>query len=125
MRVQAALHSIEDWRWGMFDRVAVFTASPAATFLALLLKLLLSLCIGEAEVELDACVVNRETMKVLDDSLSNFAGFKAGVEVSGNDDEGERGTYRAKPTSLLTPDGLSRQILVETAWNGKKCLQRS
>lgn len=33
--------------------------------------------------------------------------------------------YRANPTSLLTPEGASRQILVETAWYGKKCLARS
>jgi hypothetical protein len=37
----------------------------------------------------------------------------------------EISTYRANPTSLLTPDGASRQILVETAWKGKKCLAKS
>jgi len=34
-------------------------------------------------------------------------------------------TYLAKPTSLLTPEGASRQILVETAWYGMKCLDKS
>jgi len=37
----------------------------------------------------------------------------------------ETRTYLAKPTSLLTPDGASRQILVETAWKGRKCLAKS
>jgi hypothetical protein len=66
----------------MFDRVAIFTASPAATLLALLLELLLSLGVGKAKVELDSSVVNRETVEVLNDSLSDLAGFEAGLEVS-------------------------------------------
>lgn len=120
-----ALHTVEDWRRSMLDRVAVFTASPAAAFLALLLELLLGLGVGETKVELDTGVISCDTVEVLDDSFSNFTGFEAGFEVSESNDEGGTDAYRAKPTSLLTPDGLSRQILVETAWNGKKCLQRS
>ena len=109
----------------MFDRVAVFTASPTATFLALLLELLLGFCVREAKVELDTGVLNRDAVVVLDDSFSDLTGFEARAEVSAKNDDGEACTYRANPTSLLTPDGLSRQILVEIAWNGKKCLQRS
>jgi hypothetical protein len=37
----------------------------------------------------------------------------------------EHSSYLANPTSLLTPDGTSRQILVETAGYGEKCLARS
>lgn len=109
----------------MFDRVAVFTASPATAFLALLLELLLGFCVCEAKVELDTGMFNCDAVEVLDDSFGNITGFKARAEVSAKNDGGETCTYRAKPTSLLTPDGLSRQILVETAWKGKKCLQRS
>ena len=56
----------------MLDRVAVLAASPVATFLALLLELLLSLGIGEAEAESDAIVVDLKTVEVLDDSLSDL-----------------------------------------------------
>lgn len=70
----------------MFNRVAVFAASPAAALLALLLELLLCLGVGKAKVELNAGVVNRETVEVLDDSLGDLACFEAGIEVSARND---------------------------------------
>ena len=57
----------------MLDRVAVFSAPPIATFLTLLLELLLSLGIGEAKTESDCIVLNLKAVKVFDDSLSNLA----------------------------------------------------
>lgn len=57
----------------MLDRVAVFSAPPIATFLTLLLELLLSLGIGEAKTESDCIVLNPKAVKVFDDSLSNLA----------------------------------------------------
>ena len=64
----------------MLDRVAVFAAAPGPTFLTLLLELLLSFGIGEAEVQLDATVVIDSTVEVLDYTLRNFAGFETAKE---------------------------------------------
>ena len=66
----------------MLDRVAVFAAAPGATFLTLLLELLLSFGIGEAEVELDATVLIDNAMKVLDYTLCNFTGLESTKKVS-------------------------------------------
>ena len=66
----------------MLDRVAVFAAAPGPTFLTLLLELLLSFGIGEAEVQLDATVVIDSTVEVLDYPLRNFAGFETAKRVS-------------------------------------------
>lgn len=62
----------------MFDRVAVFTASPAAALLTLLLELLLSLGVGEAKIELHTVVIGSDTVEVLDDSFGNIARLKSG-----------------------------------------------
>lgn len=72
-----ALHAVEDRRRCVFDRVAVFTASPAAAFLTLLLELLLSLCVGKAKIELDTVMVGCDAVEVLDDSFSDLTGFEA------------------------------------------------
>jgi hypothetical protein len=69
-------------RWSVLDRVAVFAAAPGPTFLTLLLELLLSFGIGEAEVQLDATVVIDSTVEVLDYPLRNFAGFETAKRVS-------------------------------------------
>ena len=61
----------------MLDRVAVFAAAPGPTFLTLLLKLLLSSGIGEAEVEFDATGIFENAMKVFDHTLCNFAVLKS------------------------------------------------
>ena len=60
----------------MFDRVAVFAAAPGATFLTLLLELLLSLGIGKAQVELDPTMIVDDTVEVLDHAFCNFTGLK-------------------------------------------------
>jgi hypothetical protein len=67
-------------RWSVLDRVAVFAAAPDPTFLTLLLELLLSFGIGEAEVQLDATVVIDSTVEVLDYTFRNFAGFETSKE---------------------------------------------
>ena len=64
----------------MLDRVAIFAAAPGPTFLTLLLELLLSFGIGEAEVQLDATVVIDSTVEVLDYTLRNFARFETAKE---------------------------------------------
>ena len=66
----------------MLDRVTVFAAAPGATFLTLLLELLLSFGIGEAEVELDATVLIDDAMKVLDYTLCDFTGLESTEQVS-------------------------------------------
>lgn len=83
-----ALHAVEDWGRSVFDRVAVFTASPAATFLTLLFELLLSLCVSEAKVELHAVVVTCDAVEVFDDSFSDIASLEAGNRIS--ESSGER-----------------------------------
>jgi hypothetical protein len=64
----------------VLDRVAVFAAAPGSTFLTLLLELLLSFGIGEAEVQLDAAMVIDSTVEILDYALRNFAGFETAKE---------------------------------------------
>jgi hypothetical protein len=99
----------------MFDRVAIFAATPGTTFLTLLLELLLSFRIGEAEIELDAAVIVGDAVEILDHALCNLTGFEpARPSVWGGGHDTDL-AYRANPTSLLTPDGASRQILVEMA----------
>ena len=60
----------------MLDRIAVFAATPGATFLTLLLELLLSFGIGKPQVELDATMIVDNTMEVLDHAFCNFTGLK-------------------------------------------------
>jgi hypothetical protein len=69
-------------RWSVLDRVAIFATAPGPTFLTLLLELLLSFGVGEAEVQLDATVVIGSAVKVLDYMLRNFAGFETAKRVS-------------------------------------------
>jgi len=82
--------------------------------LALLLELLLSFSVGKSKEEFDTILFVENTVEFLDDTFGNFAGLKSGIIRSGNKDLAAS-AYLAKPTSLLTPDGASRQILVETA----------
>ena len=70
--VSETLKSSQGRRRGVFDGVAVLAASPVATFLTLLLELLLSLGVSEAETESDAIMVDWEAVKVLDDPLSDL-----------------------------------------------------
>ena len=84
----------------MFDRVTVFTASPAATFLALLLELLLSLGVCKAKIELDAVVIGCDTVEVLDDSFSNVPTLEAGFDISNGDDEQLTGSIPSKANFL-------------------------
>jgi hypothetical protein len=76
------LQATNSGRWSVLDRVAVFAAAPGPTFLTLLLKLLLSFGIGEAEVQFDTTVVIGSTVEVLDYPLRNFAGFETAKRVS-------------------------------------------
>ena len=75
--VTHALQAANARRGSMLDRVTVFAAAPGATFLALLLELLLSFGISEAEVELDATVIVDDAVEILDDALCNFTGLKS------------------------------------------------
>lgn len=61
----------------MFNRVAVLSAAPIATFLALLLELLLGLGISETKEQLDAIMLVESGVELSDDSLSNLARFKS------------------------------------------------
>lgn len=61
----------------MLDRITVFAAAPSATFLTLLLQLFLRLCIGEAEVELDAGMIVGSAMEVLDHTLCDLTGLES------------------------------------------------
>ena len=99
----------------MPDRVAVFAAAPGATFLTLLLELLLGFGIGKAQVELDAAVIIDDAVEILDHTLRNFTVLESAKFQSEGRGHGAVIAYRANPTSLLTPDGASRQILVEMA----------
>jgi hypothetical protein len=60
----------------VLNRVAIFSATPGATFLALLLELLLSFRIGEAQVELDTTWLVGDAVEVLDHMLCNFTGLE-------------------------------------------------
>ena len=62
----------------MLDRVAVLSASPIATFLALLLQLLLSFCVSEAEAELDAIMLVEHAVVFSDDTLGNLTRIESG-----------------------------------------------
>jgi hypothetical protein len=108
----------------MFNRIAVLPTAPIPTFLALLFELLLSLGVGKTKEEFYAIMVSEHAVVLLDDTLCNFSSLEP-AHVRNNSVALEISTYRANPTSLLTPDGASRQILVETAWKGKKCLAKS
>ena len=61
----------------MLNRIAVLAASPVAAFLALLLELLLSLCVGKAEAELDASLLIEGTVVLSNDSLSDLSGLES------------------------------------------------
>lgn len=104
----------------MLDRVAVFTASPVATLLTLLLELLLSFGIGESQAKLDTIMIDEVGVILSDDTLSDLTRLKSGTVSWGRRWEGQVLVYLAKPTSLETPDGTSRQILVEMALKGRK-----
>ena len=108
----------------MLNRIAILAATPVATLLTLLLELLLSFGVGEAEIEFDTIMFNKDAVELLDDTLCNLSCLKP-TNVR-NFIQGRCLTiYLANPTSLLTPDGVSRQILVEIAQWGWKCLARS
>lgn len=61
----------------MLDRVAVLAAAPISAFLTLLLELLLSFGVGEAETELDACLLAEEAVVFSDDTLGNLTGLES------------------------------------------------
>ena len=56
-------------------------AAPGPAFLTLLLELLLSFGIGEAEVQLDATLVVGNAVEILDYALCNVAGFETTKEL--------------------------------------------
>jgi hypothetical protein len=62
----------------VLDRVAVLAASPVATFLALLLQLLLSLGIRESKVQLDAIMLALHGVKLADDMLGDVTSLEPG-----------------------------------------------
>jgi len=72
----------------VLDRVAVFTAAPVATFLALLLELLLSFGIGETEEKFDASLLVREAVEFLDHSFRNLTCLKSADGQSDRRQEG-------------------------------------
>ena len=61
----------------MLDRIAVLAAAPVASFLALLLELLLCLGIGEAEAELDRVVLNYIAVELANNTFRNLTSFKS------------------------------------------------
>ena len=72
----------------MLDRVAVFSASPVATFLTLLLELLLSLGVSEAEEQLHAIMFVENGMKLSNNSFCNVAILEPGRVSKMKKDEG-------------------------------------
>ena len=113
--VRDTLETCHGRRWGMFDRVAVLAAAPVASLLALLFELFLCFGVGESKAQLDTGGLAEGAVVFPDDTLSDFARLKPG-EVSDCGFRRRDAAHLAKPTSLLTPEGTSRQILVETAW---------
>ena len=95
----------EVWRRSVLNRVVVFAATPGATFLALLLELLLSLGVGEAKEEFDAIGFDREVVVFFDDLLSDLAGFKT-VMISG---EGASRGWKTVPGKA--------DFLADTRWD--------
>lgn len=75
--MRTTLKSCECRRRGVFDGVAVFAAAPVATFLTLLLELLLSFGIGKSKAKLDAIVLDWEGVKLSDDTLSSLTMFES------------------------------------------------
>lgn len=59
-----------------FDREVVLASTICATFIALMLELLLSLCISEAKQQFDA-IVGRHIVKLCEDRLGNFASLES------------------------------------------------
>lgn len=109
------LKASQSRRGSVFNRVAVLSAAPIATFLALLFELLLSLGVGKTKEEFDSIMIREHAVVLFDDTLRDISALEsANVRDMGNAGS-EAATYRANPTSLLTPEGASRQILVETA----------
>ena len=62
----------------MLDRIAVLLASPVATFLALLLQLLLSFGVSETEAELDAIMLVEHAVVLSDDTLGDLTSVEPG-----------------------------------------------
>lgn len=122
--INSIVESSQSWRRCVLYRVAVFSASPGSSLLTLKLELFLSLGVSKSEEELDPVVLCQNTVVVSDDMLSDFTGFKSGPILAYVRSE-EMITDLAKPTSLLTPEGVSLQIFVEIALNGRKCFARS
>lgn len=60
----------------MLNRVAVFTATPVATFLALLLELFLGFGIGKTKEELDAVMFGEDRVEFLDDMLCDLTSLE-------------------------------------------------
>jgi hypothetical protein len=69
----------------VFDRVAVLSTTPIATFLTLLFELLLCFGVGEAKEELDTIMFGGDAVIFLDDTLRNITRVKS-VLVSGIED---------------------------------------
>lgn len=72
-----ALQTSHGWRRSVLNRVGVFTASPVAAFLALLLELLLSFGISEAKTKLDPVTLAENAVKLANNTFSNFARLKS------------------------------------------------
>jgi hypothetical protein len=111
--LNATIESRHVGRRGVFHRVAVLSAAPVATFLALLLQLLLSLGVGKTEAKLDTIMLDKVAVVLADDTFGNLTGLESACVRFR--ETADSITYLAKPTSLLTPEGTSRQIFVEMA----------
>jgi hypothetical protein len=57
----------------VFNRIGVFAASPVASFLALLLELLLSLGVGEAKAQLDTVALTEHAVVFTNDTFGDLA----------------------------------------------------
>lgn len=96
------------------NREVILASTVRTAFVALLLQKLLSLGIGETQEELDS-VGTDDVVAFVEDLLGDVAGFEARAVVSMTTIKSED-TYRANPTSLLTPVFSSRLIFSETTW---------
>lgn len=77
--MDAGVETWHNWGWGMFHRVAVLSAAPVATFLTLLLQLLLSFGVGETEAELNVVVLNKIAVIFADDALCDLTSLEPAI----------------------------------------------
>lgn len=76
--VAHVLKASQGRRWGVFNRIAVFATAPVATFLTLLLELLLGFCVGESKEQLDTIMVGEGGVVFFDDTFGNLPTFEPG-----------------------------------------------